>query len=66
MSDLVGNQNVGFLMTRLILIISSVPVSTSNLPLLRLGQEILLASVVLKHIGLNQAAQAAAGGLRGG
>ena len=32
-SDQVGNQNVGFLVMWLILIVSCVPVSTSNLPL---------------------------------
>ena len=42
MSDQVGNQNVCFLVTRLILIVSSVPVSTSNLPLPGLDPEKLL------------------------
>ena len=42
MSDQVGNQNVCFLVTRLILIVSSVPVSTSNLPLPGLDSEKLL------------------------
>ena len=45
-------------MTRLIFIVSSVPVSTSNLPLPGLDPEKLLVSVALKRIGLNQAAQA--------
>ena len=42
MSGQVGNQNVCFLVTRLILIVSSVPVSTSNLPLPGLDPEKLL------------------------
>ena len=42
MSDQVGNQNVCFLVTRLILIVSSVPVSTSNLALPGLDPEKLL------------------------
>ena len=41
MSGQVGNKNVGFLVTRHILIVSSV--STSNLPLLGLDPEKLLA-----------------------
>ena len=49
MSDQVGNQNVGFLITRLILIVSSVPVSTSNLPLPGLDPEKLLASGIETH-----------------
>ena len=42
MSDQVGNQNVCFLVTRLLLIVSSVPVSTSNLSLPGLDPEKLL------------------------
>ena len=59
MSDKVGNQNVGFLMTRLIFIVSCVPVSTFNLPLPGLDPEKLLGGVALKRIGLNRVAQAA-------
>ena len=49
MSDQVGNQIVGFLVTRLILIVSSV--STSNLPLPGLDAEKLfvLASGIETH-----------------
>ena len=49
MSDQVGNQNVGFLATRLILIVSSV--STSNLPLPGLDPEklLVLASGIETH-----------------
>ena len=43
--DHVGNQNVGFLVTRLILIVSSV--STSNLPLP--GNLLVLASGIETH-----------------
>ena len=51
MSDQVGNQNVCFLVTRLILIFSSVPVSTSNLPLPGLDPEklLVLASGIETH-----------------
>ena len=49
MSDQVANQNVGFLMTQLILIVSSVPVSTSILPLPGLDPEKLLASGIETH-----------------
>ena len=51
MSDQVGNQNVCFLVTRLILIVSSVPVSTSNLPLPGLDPEkvLVLASGIETH-----------------
>ena len=52
MSDQVRNQNIGFLVTRLILIVSSVPVSTctSNLPLPGLDPETLvLASGIETH-----------------
>ena len=49
--SLVGNQDVDFLMTRLILIVSSVSVSTSSLSLPGLDPETLLASVTLKLIG---------------
>ena len=51
MSDQVGNQNVGFLVMRLILIISCVPVSTSNLPLPGLDPEklLVLASGIETH-----------------
>ena len=42
MSDQVGKQNVCFLVTRLNLIVSRVPVSTSNLPLPGLDPEKLL------------------------
>ena len=50
-SDQVGNQNVCFLVTRLILIVSSVPVSTSNLPLPGLDPEklLVLASGIETH-----------------
>ena len=50
-SDQVGNQNVGFLFTRLILIVSSVPVSTSNLPLPGMDPEklLVLASGIETH-----------------
>ena len=50
MSDQVRNQNIGFLVTRLILIVRSVPVSTSNLPLPGLDPETLvLASGIETH-----------------
>ena len=50
MSDQVGNQNDCFLVTRLILTVSSVPVSTSNLPLPGLDTELLvLASGIETH-----------------
>ena len=51
MSDQVGNQNVCFLVTRLILIDSSVPGSTSNLPLPGLDPEklLVLASDIETH-----------------
>ena len=51
MSYQVGNQNVCFLVTRLILIVSSVPVSSSNLPLLGLDPEklLVLASGIASH-----------------
>ena len=50
-SDQVGNQNVCFLVTRLIFIVSSVPVSTSNLPLPGLDPEklLVLASGIETH-----------------
>ena len=60
MSDQVGNQIVGFLVTRLILIVSSV--STSNLPLPGLDAEkLFVLRVAMKLIGLNQATQAVKG-----
>ena len=50
MSDQVRNQNIGFLVTRLILIVSSLPVSTSNLPLPGLDPEkLVLASGIETH-----------------
>ena len=49
-----------------ILIVSKVTLGTSNLPLPRLDPEKLLAARILKVNGLNQAAQAARGGKRGG
>ena len=52
MSDQVGNQNVFFFfVTRLILIVNSVPVSSSNLPLLGLDPEklLVLASGIETH-----------------
>ena len=50
-SDQVGNQNVGFFVMLFILIVSCVPVSTSNLPLPGLDQETLfvLASGIETH-----------------
>ena len=51
MSDQVGNQNVCFLVTRLTLIVSSVPVSSSNQPLPGLDPEklLVLASGIETH-----------------
>ena len=51
MSDQAGNQNVGFLVMWLILIVSCVPVSTSNLPLPGLDPEelLVLASGIETH-----------------
>ena len=51
MSDQVGNHNVCFLVTRLILVVSSVPESTSNLPLPGLDPEklLVLASGIETH-----------------
>ena len=50
-SDQAGNQNVGFLVMWLILIVSCVPVSTSNLPLPGLDPEelLVLASGIETH-----------------
>ena len=63
MSDQVGNLNVGVIITQLILIVSSVPVSTSNLSLPGLDPKKLLASGIGTHrLGLNQAVQAVKGG----
>ena len=51
MSDQVGNHNVCFLVTRLILVVSSVPESTSYLPLPGLDPEklLVLASGIETH-----------------
>ena len=66
-SDQVGNQNVGFLGTRLILIVSSV--STSNLPLPGLDPEklLVLASGIETHrLESGGASRERRGSMRGG
>ena len=67
MSDQVGNQSVGFLVTRLFLIVSSV--STSNLPLPGLDPEklLVLASNIETHrLESGGASRERRGSMRGG
>ena len=69
MSDQVANQNVCFLVTRLILVVSSVPVSASNLPLPGLDPEklLVLASGIETHrLGSGGASHERRGIMRGG
>ena len=69
MSDQVGNQNVGFLVTRLILIVSSVPVSTSNLHLPGLDPEkllILVSGIETHRLESGFASPERRGSMRGG